>query len=152
MTEREWFKAAFLYRCAEHGLSVEETRALAQRLREVVSAAPIAGPITKEAQVEKTVGELGKGLAFDIPMAVYEKLWGVAKPLMLLTLAGAPLALGYAGGNIAGDIVNAARERDLDELKKQEKLDAYYRELEAMKLRNALRQSGTPRRSGRMLM
>lgn len=148
MTDREWFKAAFLYRCAERGLSVEETTRCAHAVAHTLGC--FLGN-TKTAQDEKSLAAtLFKNVFYDIPKTLYS--WGLTAgvPLSALGLAGGLFLPGYIGGNLAGNIVNAAKERDIEELKQQEIAEAYQRELDLMKLRSSL--STKPARRGRPLL
>lgn len=96
MTPREGFKFGFLYRCAEEGLTVEEAY---DRARLLLEKRAILNPLPA--------------------------LWGGAKTLGALGMAGAVAVPAVAGAGIGLGLANA-REHDVDpdEVRRQELIAA----------------------------
>lgn len=107
-TEREIFKAAFLRRCADAGLSIEETHACVKQALETVKEAAgsvLTRPIEKGMDV---VGDLAKNVG-NI---------GLTGLLVGPGLAG--MAAGYGASRLS-DI----DDEDVDSFKQRELIDAY---------------------------
>jgi len=137
LTDREVFKAAFLCKCAEHGLTPRETRecvrlALSRNSREKVAEGAIA----------KTVGLLG-GAAGKLQ-------WPV-----IAALVGGPPILGMIGGAALGNAVGQATDLRPEDIQEADKLEAYRRETQLARLRNAMadrRRENTSSRTYRPLI
>jgi hypothetical protein len=112
MTPREAFKVAFLYRCADEGLSEEQTRA---RVKSALA----------RAEMEKR--------ALPGEYAVTEAVKGITGWAPWLGLGGLGLAggLGWAGGGLLAD---ATKNPDaVEEAKADELLAEYARQAERVK-------------------
>ena len=107
MMTKEAFKIGFLMRCAEEGLSPQETE---QRIKQ-------ANAMTKEAVFGEAVGTAGKGL-----MNLVNSLkWG--------TLVIPPVT-GAFGGYMLAKAKNDSF--DIEEAKKDEELSEYYRAIDML--------------------
>jgi hypothetical protein len=104
MTPREAFELGFLRRCAEAGLSAEQTEALVK-----TAMIKAADPFSLAAML----GSKG--------MSMLGNVGGLALGLGLL----APPAAGYLAGRVASKATEP--EIDVEDLKKQELIDEYRR-------------------------
>jgi hypothetical protein len=136
LTPEQAFKVGFLVRCADEGLTTEET---AQRIKSASLMEKVALPgILSGALsgVNSTLGILGKGLGFA----------GAVAPAAAITALGVP-TLGGAG---AGYLAAKATNPDTDELEhaKQDEIEGEYYRL-AQEARRAAARKKLQARLGR---
>jgi hypothetical protein len=112
MTDAQAYKFGFLYRCAEEGLTVEETRA---RIKQAVAFVKQANPLQTAWNALTTLGTAG--------------------------VAGTA-ALSAGAGALGGLSLAKLREPDVnpEEIRAQEEISAYNMYTSQIKQRNALRQ------------
>jgi len=129
LTDLETFKAGFLTRCVEEGISTDEA------LSRVKSASDRLDAMEKQADIP------GYGIVKDILKGVA----GVATPVVskateLLSAAGifGPPALGGLAGYGVSKMTDVDEE-DVDDIKKQELIDEYQRQAAKLKQSKALR-------------
>ena len=117
LTRRQAFKVAFLQRCADEGLSIDETLLLAEQANAAIEKA--AG-VKQAGPVMDAVGKLS-----DLAMWGGDKILSYGLPAALI----APPVLGALGGYGAAELTGGSDESPED-IKTQEKADAYQRAAE----------------------
>lgn len=129
LSELESFKAGFLTRCVEEGLSTDEA------LSRVKSASDRLDAMEKQAinpvyGVAKDVGGFASGLVSPLVKKITDLGLGAA-------ILGPPAIGGLAGYGVSR--LKDVDEEDVDDIKKQELIDEYRRQAEKLKQSKALR-------------
>ena len=145
LTRREAFKVAFLLRCADQGLTIAETTERVKTAADRLEKEAILDTITSLA---KYIG--GKGV--DLGESAVGSALSYGVPAALI----APPALGALAGYGAAKLTGG-NDESTDDLKTQEKVDAYRRarEMTLASTQQALREQearSKPRRSFRDLV
>lgn len=125
LTPREAFKVGFLRRCADSGLSVEETHQAVKQAMEMV----------KSAVVPQFISDIGKDAITAPYRAGTAALAGTASTLGnygLGALLLGPAALGAAGGYGLSRLTDID-DTDVDAIKKRELIDEYYRQIDLLR-------------------
>jgi len=144
LDNRQAFKAAFLHRCLEHGMTLEETHILVKD-----ACATLQGG-TKEANVWPWIRANVPGVspAADV---LAEAMKGVVQQVpsaALATYVGVPAAVGgLAGYGLAQ--AEGLNDEDADEIKTQEKIEAYRRATDRAAIQKQLRSAQQLRRPSR---
>lgn len=151
LTAGQAFKAEFLYKCAQAGLSMDETHA---KVKEAIALLESRGPMAKEAWapwewLQKTIPGLSiiNDTAAGVGKGLGEKLPGL--------LAGAAIGAPILAGGLAGyGAAKAKGMNDIDpeEVKTNEKIEAYRRAIRQTRLQNALHARRNERRPTRPLL
>lgn len=137
LTPRQTFKVAFIKACIERGMTVAQVKE---------AACKVADSLEKHALVDKVL-DLGA-----------QAIGGVAKatPAILGMGALGALGSGFMVGDVAGGLLGAGSvDEDIDEQKRQEKIELYRREAQRARLIQQMiaRQKAQPAaRPGRPLM
>ena len=121
LSELESFKAGFLTRCVEDGLSTEEALSRVKSASDSLDAVEKQGALGLESGVEaiaKTLRQLG-GLGLATAVAAPPVLGGIA---------------GYAHSKLSD-----VDEEDVDHIKKQELIDEYKRQADKLRQSQSLR-------------
>ena len=149
LIKREAFKVAFLLRCAELGLTMDETHQLVKtaraRLREkragprASALANIPGLQTLAAGTTGAVSGTTSALARN------------AVNMGMLGIFGLPLLVGGVGG-IAAAKAHDLNDRDAEEIKLEEKKDALRRAAVRARMQTASRKRREERRPSRPLL
>jgi len=105
LNDREAFKAGFLKRCADEGLSPEETLSLVKQANEQVTKQAYGPLLDAISSAGKSIG--GKALGWGIPLAL-----------------GIPPAAGVAGA-YAYSKATDSDETDVDSVRKKELAELY---------------------------
>ena len=113
------FKAAFLQKCAEAGLTIDATAYLADIVAEAMENAP-----DNPEELEKTAQSAIGGALGAFGGGVLSSLSPIAQVAAIL----GPFGLGAAGGAVLGSAVGETKARDLEEIRKEELIEAYRRE------------------------
>jgi len=137
LTPRESFKVAFLQRCAERGLTCEETRTLAKTAADCLAAAEkqAGDPLESVPVLGTAIGAGKAGLREAFSFAKWLAQTGTSLTLPLLLFG--PAAAGTLAGTGLGAMRGEMNDQDVDELKLQDKIEAYRREAEQARFRNA---------------
>jgi len=152
LTKRQVFKVAFLLRCAEMGLTTEETHQLVKvaraRLREKQAApagwwASLLGNLPGAQTLASGTSGVVKGLTSGLARA------GVG--LGVAGLIGLPLVVGGAGGILAAKAQDL-NDRDPDEIKLEERKDALRRAAIRARMQTASRKRREEKRPSRPLL
>jgi hypothetical protein len=122
LTPRQSFKAGFLRRCANEGLTVEESHERVKQANDVIKSAGIQDFLTKPYNT-----------LWDVIGGVGKEVGTTAKNLALLAAVGIPLAGGYGAGRGAAKLTDIGEE-DIEEAKKKELIREY--KLQAAKIRS----------------
>lgn len=149
LNEREAFKVAFLEKCAQAGLSVDETHT---RVKQALRSAEAAQTRTKE----------GDGATGGNPIPFYDVLSHGAKTTwnkllewgpkaFIAASIGVPVVAG-AGAGYGLAKMQGASDRDPTEVKMDEKIQAFRRAAARMRLQNQLRERQQGIRSSRPLI
>lgn len=140
MTQEQAFKAGFLLRCAEEGLTIDETHArVKQAIAEVKMGRNVLG-IEKTAFIPQVAGALGS-LGSNVGRLGGSLISAV--PGLLSTGAmigiGAPVAAGAGTGYLAARLTKTENKDALEEAKHDEILGEYERLAEEAKRRALLK-------------
>jgi hypothetical protein len=110
MTNQEAFKVGFLMKCAEHGLTAEETDMVIKRGAAMVKLAGVGS-------VAAATAKAGGKAAGTIGSALLNKLWWMG-------IVGPPVIGGLTGYALSGA---GSAPYDMEEAKRQEELAEYQR-------------------------
>lgn len=149
LSECQAFKAAYLHKCAERGLTIGETRTMVKQ----------AIAVLEDPRMEKDAGWWdavkgnvpGVGLLSGLGEGLAK---GVGTQIPSLALYGA-LGIPIVGGGLAGYGLAKAQglnDEDPDEIKSQEKIDALRRAATRSKLQQSIRKRREGRRPSRPLL
>lgn len=136
LTSRQAFKVAFLQKCADEGMTIEETADLVKYAS--ASLEKLAGAVADIAKSVAPAG-IGAGVGSLAGSPVLGGMVGAAGPTeltkyLLPKLIGAglilPPAIGAVGGYLTAKLTGGNDESP-DDIKTQEKVDAYRRATEA---------------------
>lgn len=127
LTPREAFKAGFLLKCAELGLSGNEAEALVKSAHVAVKQGFLGSLLSGAKDVGSAAAGLGTGLASGIAN------WGIVPALAAGIVA--PPAIGAGVGYGLGRLTDIDDE-DVDSIKQQELIDEYLRNAERLRHRN----------------
>ena len=122
LTPRESFKVGFLRRCANEGLTIEETHERVKQANDTIKSAGIQDFLTRPYNT-----------AWDVIGGVGKEVGTTAKNVALLAALGIPLAGGYGLGRGAATITDVGEE-DVEAVKKKELIREY--KLQAAKVRS----------------
>ena len=122
LTPRESFKVGFLRRCANEGLTIEETHDRVKQANDTIKSAGIQDFLTRPYNT-----------AWDIVGGVGQEVGTTAKNVALLAALGIPLAGGYGLGRGAAAITDVGEE-NIEAVKKKELIREY--KLQAAKVRS----------------
>ncbi len=136
----QMFKAAVLGECAKEGLTIEESHAAVKQAM---------------VEMEKQAGDGWKwqdqipflSQASSMASSAAEKIPGLG----MAAYIGGPIAVGAAGG-VAAAKLRGINDIDPDEVKEQEKIEAYRRAADRARLQRRLRVSREGRRPSRPLL
>lgn len=143
------FKAAFLHRCLEQGHSLEETHALVKESCEAL----LQGDTVKEAGPWPWIMNNVPGLAAasGIASGTAQALVSQFPAVGLGAYVGIPAAAGGAAGYGLAQL-EGLNDEDPDEIKTQEKIEAYRRTAARAALQKQLRAGRDSRRPARPLL
>jgi len=152
LTKREAFKAAFLLRCAELGLTMNETHQLVKTARARLREKRAAG----EGWWASALGNLPglQTFASGTSSAVSGLTSALARTAVGLGAAGLlglPLLVGGVGGMAAAK-AHDLNDRDPEEIKLEEKKDALRRAAVRARMQTASRKRREERRPSRPLL
>ena len=122
LTPRESFKVGFLRRCANEGLTIEDTHERVKQANDTIKSAGIQDFLTKPYNT-----------VWDVVGGVGKEVGTTAKNVALLAALGIPLAGGYGLGRGAAVITDVGEE-DVEAVKKKELIREY--KLQAAKVRS----------------
>lgn len=136
MTPKEKFKVGFLLKCAEAGLTMDQTHEVIRRTQTALEKHAVGEgtPIGAVWNALKAIG--GKGL--DVSKAVVNKAVDWAPTIAI----GGPVALGVGVGGAGGALAAKATDfsdDDPEDIKTQELIDEYERLAEQTRLSKSLR-------------
>jgi len=129
LTDLETFKAGFLTRCVEEGISTDEA------LSRVKSASAQLDAMEKQAEIPGygVLKDILKGVA-GLATPVVQKATDIGSSAALF---GPPILGGLAGYGVSK--MTDVDEEDVDDIKKQELIDEYRRQAEKLRQSKALR-------------
>lgn len=144
------FKAAFLHRCLQHGLSLEQTHALVKE----ACASLEAGEGIKTATgpwpwLKDNIP--GVSLLADAASGAAKSVGSAVPGLALGAYLGIPIVAGGAAGYGLAQI-EGLNDEDPQEIKTQEKIEAYRRATQRAELQRKLRMGREQRRPSRPLL
>ena len=122
LSPREAFKVGFLRRCANEGLTTEETHARIKQANELIKEAGIQDFLTRPYNT-----------LWDVIGGVGKEVGTTAKNLALLGAVGLPIGAGFGAGYGLSKLTDID-EDDVEEAKKKELIREY--KLQAAKVRN----------------
>jgi hypothetical protein len=124
MDVRQSFKAAFLYKCAEAGLTEEETHEVVKKAITKLAAGEGGNPLKMIPGYEAAAAAL-KGFGGEVGKGVGSML-GTAGKVPLYVLMASPFVGGAAVGAGLGKM-RGINDEEPEEVKLREKIDAYRR-------------------------
>jgi hypothetical protein len=148
LTPCQAFKAAFLHRCVEQGLTLEQTHELVKQ-----ACHELENPGEKTAFIwpwikENIPGvEVASNIAGGLAHGMASRLPGLA----LAGYVGIPAALGGAAGYGISQL-EGLNDEDADEIKIQEKIEAYRRAADRAALQQKLHQRRDVQRPKRPML
>jgi hypothetical protein len=122
LTPRESFKVGFLRRCANEGLTTQESHERVKQANDLIKDAKIQDFLMKPYNT-----------VWDIVGGVGKEVGTTAKNLAVLAALGIPIAGGYGAGRAAAKITDVGEE-DIDAAKKKELIREY--KIQAAKVRS----------------
>lgn len=146
---RQAFKAAFLHRCLEHGLSLEETHALVKESCEMLQGGTVKEATGPWPWLKDNIP--GLSLVSDVTSGAAKGVASQVPALAVGAYLGVPAAVGGAAGYGLAQL-EGLNDEDPEEIKTQEKIEAYRRAAARAALQKQLRAGRDSRRPSRPML
>lgn len=167
MDARQQLKIAILQHCADHGLTLEQTRAVVKRAADRLAAEPLSPrhqTFTVASVAENREKRANLGSVLGGARSLAKGVWDVGRtaatgaviPAAKFLAVAAPLAA-VGTGSLTGYTLargGGISDEDIDEEKKRELVDAYRSAAERLRRAREMssRRAATPVRAGRSIV